>query len=57
MGLPVQSLLGIFLIEDSCGRAQLTVGGATPRLVIMEWARKQAEQTVRGKPVSSLPLL
>jgi hypothetical protein len=31
------------------------VGGATPRLVVLGSARRQAEQAIRSKPVSSTP--
>jgi hypothetical protein len=46
---------GIFLINDSCGRAQSTVGGATNGLVILSSVRKQAEHVMKRKPVSSIP--
>jgi hypothetical protein len=37
-------------------RVQVTVGGAIPRLVVLSPIRKQAEQAMRNKPLSS-PLL
>ena len=43
----------IFLNEDSCGRFQLTVGGATPGEVVLGIIRKQAEQAIGSKSVSS----
>lgn len=35
---------GIFLIDNKCGRAQLTVGQYHPTLVILDAVSKQAEQ-------------
>ena len=37
------------------GKVQLTVGGDTPRLVVLGSIRKQAEQAMGSKPVSSSP--
>lgn len=45
-----------FLVSDWCGRAQPTVGGANPRLMVLGAIRNQAEQTRRSKPVRSMLL-
>ena len=47
--------VGIVLIDDSCGRAQLTVGGAIPGQAAQGGIRKWAGQTTVGKPVSNTP--
>lgn len=52
---PAGKSVGIFLIDDSRGRAQLTVGGAIPGQAAQDGTRKQAEQTTVGKTVSSTP--
>ena len=49
------SLYGIFLISDWWGRAQPIVGGAIPGQVVLGSIRKQAEQAMRNKPLSSTP--
>jgi hypothetical protein len=40
---------------DQWGRAPLIVDGTIPRLVILGSIRKQVEQAMRSKPVSSTP--
>ena len=40
---------------DWCGRAQLTVGGATPRPVVLSGVRRQGGQVMRSKPISCIP--
>lgn len=40
------SLLDIFFVDDWCERAQITVGCATPGLVILNARRTQAEQGI-----------
>lgn len=43
-------------MDDSRGRAQVTLGGATPVLVVLGSIRKKDEQGTRSKPViSTLP--
>lgn len=49
------SLKYIFLIDDLCGRTKITVGGANPGLIVLGAIRKQVEQAMRSKPVSSIP--
>ena len=51
----LSSLWGIFLINDRWGRAQPTVGGASPEQMILGCIRKQAEQAMGSKPASSVP--
>lgn len=46
------SLRGIFLVDDACGRIQLTMGGAIPGEMVLGALRKQAEQA-RSMTVSS----
>lgn len=46
------SLWCIFLIDDNCAGDQLTVGGATPGLVVLGATGKQTQQTMKSKPVS-----
>jgi hypothetical protein len=43
----------IFIISAYCRKAQLTRGGATNGLVVLDVMKEQAEQTMRSKPVSS----
>jgi hypothetical protein len=43
IGLPRVSLWVIVLIKGCCGRAQSTVGSATPVLVVLCGIRKKAE--------------
>ena len=49
-------LRGIFLIANRCRRLQPTVGSATLRKAVLGYINKQAEQALRSKPVSSVPL-
>ena len=49
------SLWYIFLIDDCCGRAQLTVDGTIFGQVVPGTIRKQAEQIMRRKPISYDP--
>lgn len=51
--LPVSKSGGHFLDNDWCGRAQPTVGSATPWQVVPGGIRKQAEQTIKSKSVST----
>ena len=44
-----------FSMTDQCGRAQPMMGGAIPGLLILDSIRKQAEQVMGSKPVSSIP--
>jgi hypothetical protein len=44
-----------FLISDWCERVQPIVGGAIPVLVALGSIRKQSEQAMRRKSVSSTP--
>jgi hypothetical protein len=48
-------LYRIFLISDQWRRAQPIVGGAIPGLVILGSIRKETEQAMRSKAVSSIP--
>ena len=48
-------LQGIFSISDQCGRALPIVGNVIPGLVALGSVRKQAEQALGSKPVSSIP--
>lgn len=49
--LPVDwSVSNILLINELCGRAQPTVGGAIPWLLFFRCLRKQAEWTRKRKP-------
>lgn len=48
------SLWKHLLINSWCGRAQLTMDSTTLRLVVLDTLRKQAEQAVGTKPVSSI---
>lgn len=48
------SVLGIFLIDGSCGRVQTTMGGAIPEQVILSGIGKGDEQMMGSKPVSSI---
>ena len=50
VGKPVVQLI------DGYGRAQFTVGGSTAGLVVLRALRKQAEQAIGIKPISSTPL-
>ena len=50
-----KGLCGIFLIGDWCRRAQATMGGVTPKLVVLGAIQKQAAELWGGKPVSSTP--
>ena len=43
----------ILLIDDWCGRTQLTDGIATHGLIVLDAVGKQAKQTMRNKPASS----
>lgn len=53
---PVNVSVGIVLINDYCGRTLPTVGGVTPRQVVLNFClRIQAEQTMGSKPINSLP--
>jgi hypothetical protein len=45
----------IFLIGGQWERAQLTVRSPIPGLVVLDGIRKQAEQTMWSKAVSSVP--
>lgn len=45
---------GIFSTDDWCGRAQPTVGSATPGKVVPACIRKQAEQALESKPVHNM---
>ena len=49
------SLRCIFLIDHGDGVAQLMMGGAISGLVVLGTVRKQDEQTMKNKPVSSTP--
>jgi hypothetical protein len=53
--MTVGKLEGFFLISDGWGRAQPIVGGVIPGMVVLGCIRKQAEQTMGSKPVSSTP--
>ena len=50
---PVGKSVGNFL--EGCERAQLNVFSATPGLSVLGALRKQAEQAMMSKPVSSIP--
>lgn len=52
---PVASVWGIYLIDDGCGSTQLPAGGAIPGQADLGWVRKQTEQAVVSKAVSSDP--
>ena len=52
VGKPV----AIFLISDYREKAQPHLGGAIPGPVVQGSIRKQAEQAMRNKPVSSISL-
>lgn len=52
---PQQNCSSIFLINYWCGRAQPILDDVTPGQVILDGIWKQAEQTVRDEPVSSVP--
>lgn len=45
----------IFLENDQCGRVQTTVGGAIPEQVALGCVRKEDEQAMENKLVSSIP--
>lgn len=46
---------GVFsLISDRCGRGYPTGGGAIPKQADLSCIRKQAEQTMKSKPVSNV---
>jgi hypothetical protein len=47
--------LGIFLISDWCRKTQVLVGGSMLGSVVLGCIRKQAEQVLRNKSVSSTP--
>lgn len=42
-------------VTDCLERTQSIVGGATPGLVVLGSIRKEAEQDMNSKPVSSTP--
>lgn len=46
---------GAFSASDQAGRAQPTVGGAIPGLVVLVSIRKQAEQAMGSEPIRSTP--
>ena len=48
-------LQGIVLTNDSCGGAQPTVGSTVPGQVVLHCVRKQVEQAMGSKSVSSTP--
>lgn len=48
------SLWKHFLINNWCGRAQFTMDGTNSRLVVLNTIRKQTEQAMASKPVSSI---
>lgn len=54
--LPKHRLLGksvgMFLINDWCGRSQHTMGSATLGQVVLSYTKKQAEQAMKSKPIS-----
>lgn len=64
-GLPTEELppsdwrvggsVGIFLINDWCGKAPPTVGGVPPPQVVLD-VGEQAKQTMENKPITSIPL-
>lgn len=43
------------MIGDSYGKAQLTGGGATPEQVALDGTRKQVEEAMESKSLSSIP--
>jgi hypothetical protein len=45
----------IFLENNQCGRVQPTVGSAIPGQVVLGCVRKEAEQAMESKLVSSIP--
>jgi hypothetical protein len=47
----------IFLVDDWCGRAQVTVDGATPGLVVLRATREQTSKPRRGSQEAVTPLL
>lgn len=47
-------LCGMFLVIDGEGRVELTVGGATPRQVVLAYKRKQTEQAKERKLVGGI---
>lgn len=49
------SLWGHIMIDDSCAKAQTTVGDVISVQVILGYKNKQAKQDISSKPVSSAP--
>jgi hypothetical protein len=49
------SLWNTLLIHDRCGRAQVTVEGATLGQLDLDCWKSQAEKTMENKPVSIIP--
>jgi hypothetical protein len=49
------SYRAFFSVSDELGRAQHTVGDAISKLVVLSSMRKQAEQAMWTRPVSSTP--
>ena len=47
------SLCSFFMTDAGCERDMLTVGSAIPGLVVLSSIRKQAEQVMRSKSISS----
>jgi hypothetical protein len=45
---------GMSLIDNCCGRAQPTVGGATSEQEALDYVREQAEQAMVSEPASFL---
>lgn len=45
----------IFLINNRCGRAQPMGGNGIPGQLVLRCIRMQAEETVKNKPVNTLP--
>jgi hypothetical protein len=45
------------VIDDLCGRAQLTVDSTTLEMGVLGSIRKQDEQATRSKPVSSITFI
>ena len=50
-----QSIVCIFLVNSICREAQSTLGSVTPGTVVLGGVRKQVEQVMRSRPVSSTP--
>lgn len=53
---PVGKSVGHFLMNNCCGRAQLTMGGATPGQTVLGYKGIQAEQALENKSVNRIPL-